>query len=104
MLLSVCEGTQTCFGDGLEVSFEDCSVPLPAEGEGDQHNIPRGRQLHDRGQTRNGQSTPPETGKCIQENNIYKSVSSVQMFFRDKNAIKCLYLAIILFCNGSKKS
>ncbi len=72
MLLSVCASTQTCFRDGLEVSFEDCSVPLSAEGEGDQHHIPRGRQLHDRGRTQKRQPAPPETGKCIQHMYVHK--------------------------------
>lgn len=46
-----CGNAQTCFGDSLEVRFEDGSIPLPAEGEGDQHHIPRGGELHDRGRT-----------------------------------------------------
>ena len=58
---------QTCFWDGLEVSFEDCSIPLPAERERDQHHVPGGRQLHDRWRTRNRQPTPPETSKWIME-------------------------------------
>lgn len=54
---------QTCFGDGLEVRLEDGSLPLPAEGEGDQHHIPRGGELHDGGRTWNRQAAPPEERK-----------------------------------------
>lgn len=41
------ENPPTCFWDGLEVRFEDGSISLSAEGEGDQHDVSRGRQLHD---------------------------------------------------------
>ena len=50
---------QTCFGDGLEVGLEDGPVPLSAEGEGDQHHVARGGQLHDRRRPGHGHPTPP---------------------------------------------
>lgn len=35
MKLDFIESTQTCFWDGLEVSFKDGSIPLSAERERD---------------------------------------------------------------------
>lgn len=70
LFFPVYKSTQTCFWDCLEVRFEDCSIPLSTEGEGDQHHIPRGHQLHNGGRTRNRQPTPPETSECIQDTYI----------------------------------
>lgn len=67
----LCESTQTCFRDGLEISLEDGSIPLSAEGEGDQHHIPRGRQLHDRRWAWNRQPTPPAAVACI----VFRDIS-----------------------------